>query len=246
MRNIMIAAYSDIGGRRENEDSCGYAQGGHGAFWVSVADGVGSCGGGKIASEIAVEESRAFFSRNPFCSPRELNRLFDAVNRKILQQQSDDVKMRTTAAFLAVRGAWLIWGHVGDSRIYHYLNGTLVHYTADHSVPQLAVAMGEIRRDQIPGHPDRNKLTRALGAVGVRPEIHDPVKLGRGAHAFLLCTDGFWEYVTEDEMHSDLLESKTPDEWLQRMRGRLQLRCGDSNDNNTAVTAFARLRGIFS
>lgn len=244
MRDIMMAAYTDIGGRKENEDSCGYAQGRYGAFWVSIADGLGSYGGGKIASEIAVEESRAFFSRSAFCSPRDLDHLFAVVNRRILRQQSDDVRMRTTAVFLAAKGARLIWGHVGDSRMYHYLDGTLVHHTIDHSVSQLAVAMGEIRRDQIPDHPDRNKLTRALGAEGVRPEIHGPVKLDCGAHAFLLCTDGFWEYVTEDEMRSDLLESRGPDEWLRRMRGRLQLRCGDDNDNNTAVAVFARVRGI--
>lgn len=244
MRDIRIAAYSDIGGRGDNEDSYGYAQGRHGAFWVSIADGLGSYGGGRIASEIAVEEARAFFARNSFCSPPELNGLFDAVNRKILQRQSAGVKMRTTAVFMAARGARLIWGHVGDSRMYHYLNGALVRYTIDHSVPQLAVALGEIRRDQIPGHPDRNKLTRALGAEGMKPEIHPPVKLKRGDHAFLLCTDGFWEYVTEDEMNADLLDSRSPGEWLRRMRGRLQQRCGDRNDNNTAVAVFAR-GGVF-
>lgn len=245
MRDIMIAAYSDIGGRKDNEDSCGYAQSRHGAFWAAIADGLGSYGGGKIASEIAVEESRTFFSDRSFCSPQELKRLFDAVNEKILRRQSADVKMRTTAVFLAARGTRLIWGHVGDSRMYHYLNGKLVRYTIDHSVSQMAVALGEIRRDQIPGHADRNKLTRALGAEGVKPEIHSPVKLDRGAHAFLLCTDGFWEYVTEDEMQSDLQESRSPDEWLRRMRGKLQLRCGRSNDNNTAVAVFAQAKGIF-
>lgn len=245
MRNIMIAAYSDIGGRKDNEDSYGYGQGRHGVFWASIADGLGSYGGGKIASEIAVGESRSFFSRRPFCSPQEMNELFDIVNSKILQHQSDDVKMRTTAVFLAAKGVRIIWGHVGDSRMYHYLNGSLVQYTIDHSVSQMAVALGDIRRDQIPGHADRNKLTRALGLEGVKPEIHNPVKLDRGAHAFLLCTDGFWEYVTEDEMQSDLLESQSPDEWLGRMRGRLQSRCGDKNDNNSAVAVFAQASGYF-
>lgn len=246
MRNITIAAYSDIGGRSDNEDAYGYDRGRRGTFWAAIADGLGSYGGGRIAAEIAIDEARAFFSGRSFCSPRELNTLFSTVNEKILQQQSEDVKMRTTAVFMAVKGARLIWGHVGDSRLYHYLNGALVRYTIDHSVPQLAVAMGEIRRDQIPGHPDRNKLTRALGAVGgVKPDIHAPVKLERGAHAFLLCTDGFWEYVTEDEMQSDLRESQSPEEWLERMRSRLRERCGDGNDNNTAVTVFAKVRGLF-
>lgn len=245
MKDIMIAAYSDIGGRKENEDSYGYAQDRRGAFWASIADGLGSYGGGKIASEIAVEECRTFFSCKSFCSTRELGQLFDAVNSGILQRQSDDVKMRTTAVFLAAKGSRLIWGHVGDSRMYHYLNGELVRYTVDHSVSQLAVALGEISRDQIPGHSARNKLTKALGTEGTKPEIHPPVKLERGSHAFLLCTDGFWEYVTEDEMQSELLESRTPDEWLERMRTKLRLRCGDRNDNNTAVTVFAKKRGIF-
>lgn len=245
MRDIMIAAYSDIGGRKDNEDSYGYGQGRQGVFWATIADGLGSYGGGKIASEIAVGESRTFFSERSFCTPQEMDQLFDTVNTKILQQQSDDVKMRTTAVFLAAKGTRIIWGHIGDSRMYHYLNGALVRHTIDHSVSQMAVALGEIQRDQIPGHADRNKLTRALGLEGAKPEIHTPVKLDRGAHAFLLCTDGFWEYVTEEEMQSDLLESRSPGEWLERMRGKLQLRCGDKNDNNTAVAVFAQARGIF-
>ena len=54
---------------------------------------------------------------------------------------------------------------------------------------------------------------------------------------FLLCSDGFWEYVLEPEMEQDLQAAADPQDWLDRMLVRLNRRIPAHNDNNTAATA---------
>ena len=107
--------------------------------------------------------------------------------------------MKTTAVALYISGSQARWCHIGDSRLYHYYNGELKDYTRDHSVCQVAVRMGEITRREIPGHPDRSKILRALGSERIEPELHPVVTLDKGFHAFLLCSDGLWERLQEDE-----------------------------------------------
>ena len=55
--------------------------------------------------------------------------------------------------------------------------------------------------------------------------------------AFLLCTDGFWEYVLETEMETDLATSHSPDQWLEQMVRRL-LACAPSNHDNYTATGI--------
>ena len=146
--------------------------------------------------------------------------------------------MKTTITFLAVNGMKAAWAHVGDSRIYHFLDGRLVSRTRDHSASQIAVMLGTITEDQIRFHEDRNRVYRALGQDGeLKVDTHfEPLRPGR--HAFLLCTDGFWEYVYEEEMAEDLAAAASPEDWLARMRARLAARVPDNNDNNTAAAVW--------
>lgn len=77
--------------------------------------------------------------------------------------------------------------------------------------------LGEITPAQIRSSKDRATLIKALGQEGPTPmaQIHEQA-LEPGMHAFLLCTDGFWEYVLEDEMEQDLQESHTAKQWLEK------------------------------
>ena len=97
---------------------------------------------------------------------------------------------------------------------------------------------GEITRDEIRFSPDRNKLLRAVGTQDLRWEIHGPVTLQPGRHAFLLCSDGFWEYVSDGEIWLDLQKSATPQEWIDYLRCRGEMRKMGSIDNNTAVAIY--------
>ena len=106
---------------------------------------------------------------------------------------------------------------------------------------QMAVDMGQIALRDIRTHKDQNKLTRVLGNdYYIAPDCdidNRPLKQG---DAFILCTDGFWEYVFEEEMEADLQSSAGPEEALQKMEARLLSRVNGYNDNYSAVVMMVR------
>lgn len=233
-----IAGYSNQGGRDYNEDSVRiYEESGR--CCVAVADGLGGHGGGAAASAAAAGWMTDSFKNGWEQSESRIQEIFRGANRKVLAQQSDTCKMKTTCVSLFIEGASAIWAHIGDSRLYHFADGQLEDYTLDHSVSQMAVLSGEITRAQIRFHEDRNRVLRALGAEGeIKPDIAS-AKLDDGRfHAFLLCTDGFWEYVLEGEMEIDLAKAASPSGWIQYMTERLQKKVNGKNDNYSAAAVF--------
>lgn len=234
---MKIASYTSIGSRAENEDSSAYEQLGPDQMYAVVCDGLGSHGGGQAASRTAVTQlQRMRFSHLP--SSQQIQEWIHLSNQEILAKRNGPHHMKTTAVALFICQNRAVWTHIGDSRLYHFHNGRLVDATADHSVCYLAVKMGEISRREIPTHPDKNKVLRALGEDKVDPEIHEPVTLEPGRHAFLLCSDGLWERLHEDEIMLDLYKSQTPDQWLFNLRCRAELRKHTNVDNNTAIAVY--------
>lgn len=223
------------GGRTYNEDSVLFQQRGQNAIAI-VADGLGGCGNGDIASDITVKTMGRLFLRNPIIDERHLKKWFDDTNREICLKQIGGIKMRSTAAAWFYNGKKFAAAHIGDSRLYYFRRGNLIFQTKDHSVPQMLFQAGEITEREIRTHEDRNKILRALGSKdGVQVEIkiwNEDVKAG---DAFLLCSDGFWEYVWEDEMMEDLSNSRNPEQWLTLMNERIWQRAVPNNDNFSAV-----------
>lgn len=239
--NIQIDAYTAPGDRRENEDSFFAQRPAPEVAFAAVADGLGGHGGGKTASQIAVRALGACRANLRLPEQEEIGRWLDEANQEILAKRSGPNHMKTTAVFLAVEGNRAVWAHIGDSRLYHFTDGGLAHFTLDHSMCQLAVKLEEITRDQIPNHPDRSCLLKVLGAEEIAPEFHQAVELGPGRHAFLLCTDGLWERLVEAEIGLDLQKSATPGEWLDYLRRRAEKRKWTDVDNNTAAAVFVEV-----
>ncbi|MBO7252716.1 MAG: hypothetical protein J6V25_08825, partial [Oscillospiraceae bacterium] len=140
--------------------------------------------------------------------------------------------------FLNIEDGKARWMHVGDSRLYHFVNGKLVHQTTDHSVSQMAVMMGEITTHQIRFHEDRNRVLRSLGGENAKADVSALLDVSSGNHAFLMCSDGFWEYVYEDEMEKTLQQASDPQAWIDSMEAILKQRIPSNNDNYTAGTVF--------
>ncbi|HYL97977.1 MAG TPA: serine/threonine-protein phosphatase, partial [Blastocatellia bacterium] len=132
-------------------------------------------------------------------------------------------------------------GHAGDSRLYYFQSGRIRYQTKDHSVPQTMVDAGEMSAAQIRGHADRNRLLRSLGMDGeFKPTISCEKQPLHSEDAFLICVDGFWEFVYETEMEADLARADTPGNWLSVMESRIVKRAEDGHDNYTAIAvAFA-------
>lgn len=237
---IDFLGYSHIGGKKENEDSYGVRELENG-ICVVVADGLGSHGGGRQASGIAVENLIPCAQDGILPDPGTIMARLSQANDEILRRRENKNHMKTTVVFLCLNDNEAVWAHIGDSRLYHYYNWELQDYTLDHSVSQLAVSLGEIKRREIPGHAERSRLLRVLGDEEIKPEIHEQMALEKGFHAFLVSTDGFWEYVTEDEMLLDLCKSETPREWMHSMQLRHERRVGGDHDNHTAVAVFVKI-----
>lgn len=238
---LQTASYTDIGGRPGNEDTVRQATREPDGLCLVVADGLGGHGGGALASAAAADAICGGWDGS--ADPEGLKALVQRAHLAVRAIQTPACAMKSTVAVLELSGNRAAWAHVGDSRLYLFHNGNLAFQTRDHSASQIAVLMGDITVDQIRFHEDRNRVLRALG------QADDPLiveaaelELPPGRHAFLLCSDGFWEYVLEPEMAADLACAADPPDWLARMRARLSRRVPADNDNNTAAAVWVTVK----
>lgn len=233
---ILTWTYTDTGGRPYNEDTVRVKTLGGERACIVLADGLGGHGGGDQASQIAAEHITAGW--NGTATPESLTQLVLQAHQKVVAAQSQAVKMKSTVVALSIEGGKADWAYVGDSRLYHFENGSIVYQTKDHSASQIAVVLGQITPDQIRFHEDRSRIFRALGQEGDLSVDAAEKALSPGDHAFLLCSDGFWEYVLENEMEQTLGSASSPEDWVERMRGILKGRIPQDNDNNTAAAVW--------
>lgn len=235
---IDICSYSHIGSRPENEDAYACQKLTNSSGFAVVADGLGSHGGGAEASKIAAGALSQYKAEDALPNEGQILEWMEQANAEILHRRDGAWHMKTTAVALYFSKNKAIWAHTGDSRLYHFYNGNLEDYTNDQSVCQLHVLQESITRQQIPLHPDKNKLLYVLGEETIRPQIHKCVTLKPGRHEFLLCTDGLWERLFEEEIMMDLHRVTTAEEWLASLRTRACIRKYEDVDNNTAVIVF--------
>lgn len=235
---IKTASLSNCGGRSINDDTVRLHE--HdGNVYVFVGDGLGGYAGGQQASQAAAEVLLKAGHRGSLLLEQQLAGAAEAADQAVRNlQRSSRGKMKTTIVFLTIEDGRAKWMHVGDSRLYHFRNGHLVSQTMDHSVSQMAVLMGEITPHEIRFHEDRNRVLRALGGDNAKPDISPTMMLTRGQDVFLLCTDGFWEYVYEEEMEQTLQKTGEPGKWLEKMEKLIHQRAPENNDNYTAAAVF--------
>ena len=200
---MTYAVLTQNGTRSVNEDSVGTAHA-EGRDLFVLADGLGGHGGGEVASRIAVDAASALFENCAEEAP--IAKMIEDANREILEKQlvhGFPEDMKTTMVCLTIENSIAKWGHVGDSRLYLFRKKKALLRTLDHSVPQALVLAGRLREKQIRFHEDRSRLLRALGVREKELEIDvaEPMPLLPG-DVFLLCSDGFWEWLTEKEMQS--------------------------------------------
>lgn len=235
---IKAACLSDRGGRKVNDDTVTVRQEGDSA-WVFVGDGLGGYAGGQQASQAASAALMAESRRGSLLTDDRMVSAAAQAEQAVLRLQEErQGNMKTTLVFLVIEDGRARWMHVGDSRLYHFRGGVLQNQTMDHSVSQMAVLMGDITPREIRFHEDRNRVLRALGGDNAKPDLSPTVMLTGGEDVFLMCTDGFWEYVYEEEMEDTLRAAKDPQDWLTRMEKILKARVPADNDNYTAAAVF--------
>ena len=188
-----------------NEDSCGFAHTKFGHLFV-ICDGMGGHAGGKEASTIAIRTIFETMAGLPADTlPRTALRLaIEEAARRVFEFGGAAQHVQrpgSTCVSIMLHEGGLESAHVGDSRAYAVRQGELYRLTRDHSMVQNLVDTGVLSEDEAVGHPDANKITRALGMtpeveVEVRPE---PMELYEG-DVLLLCSDGLTDMVRNAEI----------------------------------------------
>jgi serine/threonine protein phosphatase PrpC len=208
--------------RQNNEDSMLVGDGEDETLFV-VADGIGGFEAGEVASSLAVDVLRGLHPDKTFKAA------IGEANRRILAAGRDDEKlsgMGTTVVAIRFGGTQreplAEVAHVGDSRAYLVRGGEMNPITEDHSLVAELVRSGELTRDQAAEHPQKNLITRALGAdedVAVDTTV---LPIGAGDRV-LLCSDGLSDMVPETRISEILLESKDDPEQAAGRRPRAGL-----------------------
>lgn len=231
---IDIFAYTSQGGRDFNEDFVGCVHTADGAVAV-LSDGLGGVSGGEIASRIIVDtvidEPYDCDDASAWLSERLMRA--DARVRK--EQQRLKNQMKSTVVALRLKGDRAAWAHAGDSRLYYLHDGAIEEVTADHSVAFKKYMAGQITRSQIRVDEDKNRLLGSVGCDGdFVPETGGTIT--RPGDAFVLCSDGAWEHLLDQEIAFDLLKADTAEQWAYLLLLRIIDRMENDGDNLSIIT----------
>lgn len=240
---LEVSVVSRSGARAVNEDAYGFWSA-PGACFCVMSDGAGGHRGGQHASKTVVSRLLDWFRASPVCDPATLGAALVAANDALLDEQqraADLADMRATAVVLAIdrERDLAAWVHVGDSRLYCFRDGRVAARTRDHSLAQQMIDTGYVAEEAFRGSPQRATLYAALGlpeacAAGLEP-MQDAVRPG---DVYLLCTDGWWDAIAEEEMLRELLLASGPGDWLQRLDQRIASRESDAQDNYSALAVW--------
>ena len=241
-RGIMFS-YSFVcktGGRPHNQDSIAAFER-DGRYCFAVCDGLGAYSGSGTASRICVDTVKSIFGKEPI-SEEETVRMLRIAHDAVCEEKLRDLTLGsacTTFAGVFADAEKSVVAHIGDSRVYRFSEGQLVFCTADHSLAQRDVERGKIEREDLGRHKDQNKLTRVLGGkYFVRPDIH-LLPAPRLGDVYVICSDGFWEYVPERFMTETVNDVKNAAEILKVLESRLLEEAVPGHDNYSAIVAIA-------
>ena len=233
---MKITWISNKGGRELNEDAVGKTRK-KGIVCVVVADGLGGHSGGDIASGLAVKAIMDAFEKNPGFSKEHIEEYIKTANETVVTRAMSDPEqlyMSSTVAVFLKKGRRAIWANVGDSRIYKFCDSMITDVSEDHSVAFFDFVNGAIEYGDIRSHHDRNKLTSALGVAMDGMNISE-ISGVNASTCFVLCTDGWWEYVTEDDAEQTLEKSTDAETWLKNMLAIREEKAPSDSDNFTVA-----------
>jgi PPM family protein phosphatase len=215
---ICSAALTDVGRVRPGNEDSWLVDEALGLF--VVADGMGGCLAGEVASRMAVEVVQACLAVSAAQPASNALRLAEAVERanhhiySASRSRDDWQGMGTTIAAVLLKGTRLTVAHAGDSRVYLVRGRSVIRLTEDHSA-----ASGEVPRGltELKGLPcGRHAITRALGPFPQMEAEISEADLMAGDR-LLLCSDGLTGAVSDDEILSLLTAAVDPRAACQRL-----------------------------
>lgn len=226
---LLGATVTHVGNVRESNQDRGH----FGGYVAVVADGMGGHQGGETAATIAISE---FVGITDPVGPSGLVELVEDANRAVFERAADpDLRgMGTTLVALTLRPAEgkISVVNVGDSRAYVVDGHSLQQLTNDHSLVEDLVRQKRLTPEEAAHHPQRNILTRALG-ISSHVEVDQFLRQTRVGDRFLLCSDGLFNEVSEEDILRILTSFVSPLEAAQTLVASAL--SGAGRDNITVV-----------
>lgn len=197
-----------------------------------VADGIGGHQAGEVASSMVIDViyknlkptlvqadgiktepldekvSTSSLDNSAFSLANQVKRAIEAANTAVFTYSQkhpfDAGNLGSTVTCALIKGNQVVIGNVGDSRAYHLKNGEVVRVTKDHSYVESLIDSGMVDVDAYYTHPHRSVITRAIGnQADVESDIFF-IQLDIGDR-LLLCTDGCWEYIANDQRVKEIV-----------------------------------------
>lgn len=239
-----IYQLSRQGGRAKNEDRMGYSYT-RDAVLLALADGMGGHPEGEMAAQLAIQAVSAVFQRQ--ARPR-LDDVPDFLSKALLAAHQDIVQYassqgmldnpRTTLVAAVVQEGRLIGIHSGDSRLYVVRDGQVLQRSRDHSYMEKSVQAKT-------GEPvNRNILFTCLGSPMLPLfDVSEPLALREGDRV-LLCSDGLWGVLEDEEIAQRLSDGPLPDS-IPALVDRALQQGGRHGDNVTVIAIDWETSGEF-
>lgn len=206
-----------------------------------VADGMGGHNAGDYASKCTVQtmvrEIKGCFEKSPI---RILSKAICVANDRIRRKAREDESlygMGTTVVAATCLGKYLQVANVGDSRLY-IINDEIRQVTRDHSLVEEMVRMGGIDREAAKHHPDKNIITRAIGARDTIEIDFFNEELKNG-DIVLLCSDGLTNMLEDEEIGRILKGKGSLEERAEKLIEAANNNGGKDNIAVIIIDAFA-------
>lgn len=177
-----------------------------------IADGMGGYAGGAEASKVVIDcLCDACQQAGPGSEP--LWTLQKGINASVatLKKLADDnpvlARMGSTVVAAAITEQLIYLANVGDSRAYIVNESAVRQISYDHSLVAEQVRQGLINSDEARTHPRRNVLLLAISAQHNFVEAFTGVFAWQPGDCLVLCSDGLWGPVPEDQIRAVVLEN---------------------------------------
>lgn len=177
-------------------------------FLVAVSDGMGGHSSGEVASLLTVKYLSKNYKKIIHATDiSDLKDTFLKLNRHIVdfaKKNSECKNMGATVCGLICKNQKTIGFNIGDSRVYHFVNGQLKQLSVDHTEGQRLLNLNLLNEDEIKNFPRRKHLYKYIGLNGELVADIFEIDNCEQDSIFLLCSDGLTDVLSNSEIEEIL------------------------------------------
>lgn len=162
---------------------------------VAVYDGIGGLDKGELASLCCSKLTKLLFDsvNNENLDENKLRSYYNSINETLVNyERNHSLDFGSTAAICIVNEKSVLFSNLGDSRIYCFKNDVLEQMSKDHNDAQIT--------DSKYGQGLTQYLGFDTSEYRIEPHIvHKSIGLSNDEY-ILLCSDGVYKYVSDEEI----------------------------------------------